>query len=77
VNVGFGTLNCGTTAATAYYLQLSGSLTIWGGGTFTMGTVATKMPADSTAKLYFDCTSDGEFGLICKDGSTSLFRATR
>ena len=70
VNVGQGTLNFGTTAATAYYLKLSGNLNVWGDGVLTIGTTGTKMPSDSSAVLEFDPTSDGEFGLLCKDGST-------
>lgn len=70
VTVGFGTLTFGTAAATNYYLRTSGDVTVWGGGTLNIGTVGVSMPADSTAVLEFDPTSDGEFGLIVKDGGT-------
>jgi hypothetical protein len=70
VTVGFGTLTYGATAATNYYLKVSGDLTVWGGGTLNIGTTGTKMPVDSTAVLEFDPTTDGEFGLIVKDGGT-------
>jgi hypothetical protein len=70
VTVGFGTLNYGTAESTNYYLKVSGDVTVWGGGTLTIGTTGSKMPSTSTAVLELDPTSDGEFGLICKDGST-------
>lgn len=71
VTVGFGTLTYAASAATNYYLKVSGDLTVWGGGYFNIGTTGTKMPADSTAVLEFDPTTDGEFGLVLKDGSYS------
>lgn len=69
-----GILTWGTTAATAYILQLSGNLNVWEGGLYNQGTVATPMPRDSTATLQFDCTTDGEFGLIINDGGTAVLQ---
>lgn len=69
-----GVLTWGTTAATAYILQLSGNLNIWEGGTYNQGTVATPMPRDSTATLQFDCATDGEFGLIVNTGGTAVLQ---
>jgi len=69
-----GVLTWGTTAATAYILQLSGNLNIWEGGTYNQGTVATPMPRDSTATLQFDCATDGEFGLIVNSGGTAVLQ---
>lgn len=64
------TLTFGATAATNYYLKLSGSLYVYSGGTLNMGTVATPMPADSTAVLEFDPGVDGDYGLTVRDGGT-------
>lgn len=58
-----GTVTYGTTAATNYYLKLSGILAICRGGTFNMGTVATPMPRDSSAVLEIDCAADDDFAI--------------
>ena len=70
ITVGQGTLTFGTSASTNYYLKSSGDVTVWGGGTLNIGTTGTAMPSTSTAVLELDPTSDGEFGLIIKDGAT-------
>lgn len=70
ITVGFGSFNYGTSGSTNYYLKTSGNLTVWGDGTFTIGTVGSAMPSTSTAVLEFDPTSDGEFGLLANAGST-------
>ncbi len=69
-----GILTWGTSAATAYVLQISGILNVWAGGTYNQGTVATPMPRDSTATLQFDCTTDGEFGLVVNDLGTAVLQ---
>ena len=66
----FGNLIWGTTAATNYYLKLSGNLIVWDGGTYNMGTAATPCPRDSTMYLQFDCVSDGDFGFISYERGT-------
>lgn len=65
-----GTLSYGTSAATNYYLKLSGSLNVRGGGTFNIGTTGTPIPRDSTAVLEFDPVADGGMGLIVGNGGT-------
>lgn len=65
-----GTLNYLFAAATNYYLKLSGNAIIYNGGTFTIGTVGSEIPRDSTAVLEFDPVADGGMGLICRNGST-------
>lgn len=66
-----GTLSYGTSAATNYYLKLSGDCKVYKGGTFNIGTSgAGAMPSDSSAVLEFDCGSDGQYGLIICDGAT-------
>lgn len=65
-----GTLQYGTAAATNYYLKLSGSLAIHGGGIFNMGTVATPIPRGSTAVLEFDPVADSGMGIRHNDGGT-------
>ena len=49
-----GTLTWGTSAATNYYLRLSGHLVAWSGGTYNMGTSGTPCPRDSTMTLQLD-----------------------
>jgi hypothetical protein len=66
-----GTLTWGASAATAYYLKLSGALTVWSGGTYNMGTVATPCPRDSTMYLQFDCVAANDFGLNFMNESTA------
>lgn len=61
-----GTLTFGTTSSTNYNLRCSGSLIVYSGGTLNVGTVATPIPRDSTAKIEFDCAADGDFGLIVR-----------
>lgn len=68
--VGAGMLTFEASAATNYYLKTSGVLNVWGGGTLNIGTVAIPMPSDSTAVLEFDCTVDGEFGILIAAGGT-------
>ncbi len=65
-----GTVDFGNAASTNYYLRLSGDLTVWSGGTFSMGKVGAAIPSTSTAKLNFDCGSNVQYGLIVKDGGT-------
>jgi hypothetical protein len=59
-----GTIAYGVSAATAYVLRLSGVLNIWREGIWTMGTVATPMPRDSTAVLEFDAGADNPVEVV-------------
>lgn len=52
-----GTLSFGTTAATNYYLKISGWVVVYAGGTLNIGTTGTPMPRDSTAVLEIDNNS--------------------
>jgi len=63
-----GTLQYGTTAATNYYLKLSGSLNVWGGGTLNIGTTGTPIPRGGSAVLEFDPVADGGMGLYVQNG---------
>lgn len=65
-----GTLSYGTSASTAYYLRCSGNITVWAGGTLSIGTTGTPIPSTSTAILNLDCGSNVQYGLIVKDGGT-------
>lgn len=60
-----GSLVYGTTAATNYILRLSTCMTVWVGGTLTIGlSSGTAIPRNSTAVLEFDqISADGDFGL--------------
>lgn len=69
-----GTLIYGTTAATNYYLKLSGDLIVYNGGTLTIGTSGTPIPTDSSAVLEFDPVADGGMGLIIRNGATVTIR---
>lgn len=66
-----GTMTWGTSAATAYYLKLSGNLIVYDGGTYNMGTVATPCPRDSSMYLQLDCVAEGDFGVLFFNGSTA------
>lgn len=66
-----GTLTWGTTAATAYYLKLSGNVVVWSEGVYNMGTTGTPCPRDSSMYLQFDCVADGDFGFLAMNGSTT------
>lgn len=63
VSVG-GTLAYAFSASSTYRLRVGGNLTVYGGGTLTMGTTGSPMPASSTATLEFDCASSGQYGLL-------------
>lgn len=65
-----GTLKFNDASAANPKLRLSGHLIVYNGGTLNIGIVATPIPRDSTAVLEFDCTADGDFGLVCRNGST-------
>jgi hypothetical protein len=67
-----GTATAGTTAATNYYLRLSGDLNVWAGGTLSLGTVGTPVPSGSTFKLNFDCGSNVQYGLIVNNQGTFI-----
>ena len=67
---GKGVLTYGTTAATNYYLKLSGNAIVYADGTFNIGTTGTPIPRDSTAVLEFDCTASGDFGISARNGAT-------
>lgn len=60
---GKGVLAFGTTAATAYQLRLAGTMFVTGQGSFTMGTLATPIPSNSSAVLRFVNTTNVDFGM--------------
>jgi hypothetical protein len=61
-------LTYGTSAATNYYLKLSGNLIVYNGGYLDVGTTGTAIPRDSTAVLEFDPVADGGMGLLVQSG---------
>lgn len=65
-----GTMSFGTSASTNYILNELGWLMVYNGGTLNVGTSGTPVPITSTAKLEFQCTNDGDFGLFVRNGST-------
>lgn len=65
-----GSFKYGTTAATAYYLKVSGNLIVYSGGEFDMGTVGAEIPRDSSATLLFDCGTNVDFGLTVRNLGT-------
>lgn len=64
-----GTLQYGTSAATAYHLRIKGHAHIREGGTLTMGTVGTPVPSTSSAILEFDATAAADSGLTVNGGT--------
>lgn len=69
-----GTLTYATTAATWFYLRLSGDLNIWGGGALNIGTTGTPMPSGSRGDLNLDCGSNVQYGLIVNSGGTFVMQ---
>lgn len=68
---GRGTLDWGTTAATAYYLKLGGNLSVYTNGVYQQGNPAgTRIPATSSASLEFVCGANVQFGFEARLGST-------
>lgn len=65
-----GTMTWGTSAATNYYLKLSGHIVVWSGGTYNMGTSGTPCPRDSTMTLQLDSTASLVYTLCAAAGST-------
>jgi len=65
-----GALKYGTSAATAYYLKVSGNFIVYSGGEFNMGAPTTEIPRDSTATLLFDCGANVDFGLTVRNLGT-------
>lgn len=65
-----GTLKYGSSAGTNYIMKVSGTINVWGGGTFNIGTTGTPIPRDSSAILEFDPAADGGVGLIVQNGGT-------
>ena len=61
INIGNGgTLIWGTTAATNYFLSLTGSIVAHSGGTWTIGDTGAEIPRDSTAIIEFVMTTSGD-----------------
>lgn len=63
-----GTLAYGTAASTAYYLKYKGVFTVFGAGTFTIGTSGTPIPSTSSAVFEFDVASNVDTGLVVAAG---------
>jgi hypothetical protein len=72
-----GILASGTTAATAYYLRVSGNYTQWPGGILRAATTGARMPADSSFTMAFDCASDGQFGMSFEGGTLDTHGAAK
>lgn len=64
------TVTYGTSASTAYLLQLSGNCNVFAGGTLHIGASGAEIPRGSTAVLQFDCAAAGDFGLYIRSGGT-------
>lgn len=72
-----GVMTWGTSAATNYYLKLSGQLIVWSGGTYNMGTTSTPCPRGSTMYIQFDSTgttATTTFGLAAFNGATVVMQ---
>jgi hypothetical protein len=76
-----GTLTWGTSAATNYYLKLSGHLMVWADGTYNMGTSGTPCPRDSTMFLEMDSQGihdTNAYGFcVFNDSSVSIYGQSR
>lgn len=65
-----GTLTCGVTASTAYYLKYAGKFTVSSGGTVNFGTSGSRMPSTSSLTVEIVVASNVDSGLVCQNGST-------
>jgi hypothetical protein len=65
-----GTVSFGTSGSTNYNLRQSGHVVLYNGGTVNIGSSGAEIPRGSTAVLQFDCTADGDFGIVARNGST-------
>ncbi len=66
----WGTLAFSTTASTAFVAQFAGPMVVYNGGIFTVGTSASRIPATSTATLTLNSTSEGDTGIVVRNGAT-------
>jgi len=57
-----GTFKFGTSAATNYYLKVSGNIVGYSGGEWDSGASGAEIPRDSTATIHFDCVANVDFG---------------
>lgn len=65
-----GTMTCGVTASTAYYLKYAGKFTVSSGGTVNFGTSGSRMPSTSSLTVEMSVASNVDTGLVCQNGST-------
>lgn len=65
-----GTLQWATTAATNFYLKVSGCIIVYSGGTYSQGTTGTPCPRNSSMTLTFDCGTNVDFGLVIRNLGT-------
>lgn len=72
-----GVLTCGVAESTAYFLKLSGVLTMWPGSTLSLGTSGARIPASSSMTLEFDSASAAQFGIENAGGTFNAYGALR
>jgi hypothetical protein len=66
----FGTLAYAVTASTNFDMEFAGPLVIYNGGTFTVGTAASPVPATSNATLTMNSATEGDTGVNVRNGGT-------
>ncbi len=69
MTIGFGGIVSYATGAATQF-RTAGILTVGNGGTLNMGTSGTPMPRGTVAILEFDCSSDGQYGLVVQNQGT-------
>jgi hypothetical protein len=71
ISVGqWGTLASGVAASTAYLAEVAGPLVVYSGGTFTLGTAGTPIPATSSMTFTLNSTVEGDTGVVVRNGGT-------
>jgi hypothetical protein len=66
-----GILSYGVAASTAYYLKTGAVLAVKSGGTLNLGASSgAAIPSTSSAVLEFNCSADGDYGLVVFNGGT-------
>ena len=66
----YGSLVFGTAASTAYVAEFAGPMVVYNGGTLSVGTSGTPVPATSSATLTMNSTTQGDTGILFKNGGT-------
>lgn len=66
----YGTLQFASAASTAYVSEFAGPMVVYNGGTYSVGTAGTPIPATGSATLTLNSTVEGDTGINVRNGGT-------